>query len=184
MKKQIFYYYEGVDTLTECVFLSMIHNLKKVTASNKYISQHLLTTETYVSKLVKKLQEKGYIKVEMVSNKYRTITLTDKCVRIDNISPKSKVVKSNTSHSTNDYVGSTNDYVGSKKHKVKVVKSTTNKIEDNIDDKKDYKKDDNIDTSTDTSIVKTSFGNIDLSEPLPINPLPTKKNNDIDTITF
>jgi len=129
---QVCYYYEGIDSLTEHHFLSMVDNLSKLTASNRYISQYLFTTVTYVTKLVKKLKENGYINVTLVANQYRTITLTDKCVKriFPPIQSTKEVVKSST-----PIVLSTTP--PSSLVLPPIVKTTTNNIVDNIEDKKD-----------------------------------------------
>lgn len=136
---QVCYYYEGIDSLTEHHFLSMVDNLSKLTASNRYISQYLFTTKKYISTLVKKLEENGYINVTLVANQYRTITLTDKCVKMifPPIQSTKEVVLSTTPPPTESDPPS--HLVGPPSHKVgpPLLLSGTNNIVDNIEIKKD-----------------------------------------------
>ena len=96
---QVSYYYEGIDNLSENYFLSMVSNLGKLTGSNRYISQYLCKTNRQVSNIIRKLKENGYINVSMVANQYRTITLTDKCVKI--VLPKLEKTKDKVEKTSN-----------------------------------------------------------------------------------
>ena len=82
MKKQVNYYYEGVETLTENFFLSMIEERKILMDTNETISKDLMVSPTYVSRLVKKLKDKGLIDTNLYQNRLRAITLTTKAKTI------------------------------------------------------------------------------------------------------
>lgn len=154
---QVCYYYDGIDTLTEHLFLSMVDNLTKLTASNQYISQYLFTTKNYVTKLVKKLEKGGYINITMVANQYRTITLTDKCVKIvlpklektiDRVEETSTPITLSTTPITQSITPpNTNDYPPYHLVLPPIIQSVTNNIEYNIEDKIEDNIEDNIDNN-------------------------------------
>ena len=81
-KKITFNYYEGITTLTSNLLLSMID--KNSQLKNKDIGDYLLLTPNAVSRLIRQLKEDGYIEVTLVGNKYRTLTLTKKTIKIKN----------------------------------------------------------------------------------------------------
>ena len=77
-----FNYYEGITTLTSNLLLSMIDKTPQL--KNKDIGEYLLLTPNAVSRLIRQLKEDGYIEVTLVGNKYRTLTLTNKTIKIKN----------------------------------------------------------------------------------------------------
>ena len=129
---QFLHYYEGITNASETILISMVSNMGKLTGSNRYISQYILTSVNHTSKLIKKLEKNGYLNISMVANQYRTITLTDKCVEIT-FDP----IKRHNPPNENDNPPNENDNLPQSKSLPTPIKIITNKIEDKIEDKID-----------------------------------------------
>tara|TARA_R110000803_G_C11857639_1_gene306716 strand:- start:95 stop:550 length:456 start_codon:yes stop_codon:yes gene_type:complete len=127
-----------------------------------------------VSKLVKKLKEGGYINVTLVANQYRTITLTDKCVKMifTPIQSDREVKKSTTPIVESTTPPNTNDNPPLSKVLPPIVQSTTN----NIVDKKEDKIEDVIADDIDNNIVAE-----DITDEIFMKPI---KTNQIDEVEF
>jgi DNA-binding MarR family transcriptional regulator len=153
-KYQKVYYFEGVDTFISHGFLSMVKNLKQLTASNNYIGRHLFVSDKYISRLVKKLQDKGLIKVVLKGNRYRTITLTDKCKIIEDVIDNQRVLKEQPKVIQRAPLGNTKSTLRVPIEHPKVIQRAPHIIDDIKEDIKDDTKED---TSTGTGVFDNDF---------------------------